>query len=613
MFEPGIDGSLTPRFERDAGHELQQPVVSREAARPDPMIRWMLALTDSQRQAVEAPEPMVCVLATAGSGKTRVLTLRVAHRVQAGATEEGQVLVCTFSRKAAEELRRRLWTLGLGRELRASTLHSTALHLLRLHRRDHGARPPAVLSDRRRALAAMLGDTPADIGAGASGLEQLDTEIGWAKARLVAPEDYERAARLAKRRPGLGTAHVADLYNRYETKIRRKGLLDLDDLISAATATLERDARFAVAARWRFRHVFVDEMQDVNPAQFRLLSTLLSESSDLFVVGDPNQSIYGWNGADPDLMTQVASCYPGTRVIRLEENHRSTRQITATASAVLELESPSPASPWEPAGHGADGPLPEVHEHDLDTDEAAFVARRVYLAHRPGRRWSHIAVLARTNGQLVAFSEALFAAHIPFSFAGSGFTPASDVHAGDESATADDARTGHDAGIGQIPTHEPGSGAHHPDEVDGVVLSTFHRAKGLQWPVTFVVGLSEGLVPIAAARSAPALKEEQRLLYVALTRAEEELICSWARHPDERARTSGQPPRRPSRWLASIARARNALAADDAPAPPEAVARHLARIRTLLARDPHTAAAPAKAFDDPRRSPRPVATSRHRR
>ena len=167
-------------------------------------------------------------------------------------------------------------------------------------------------------------------------LRALDGEIGWAKARLIAPEDYVAEARTAKRRSGISADQVADVFTRYELERAKRRLLDFDDLIVSCADALAGDAAFADAVRWRTRHLFVDEMQDVNPAQFRLLTALLSDEPDLFVVGDPNQSVYGFNGADPTLLDRLPEILRGTKVIRLDENHRCTPQIVAVATAVLQ-------------------------------------------------------------------------------------------------------------------------------------------------------------------------------------------------------------------------------------------------------------------------------------
>ena len=267
------------------------------------------------------------MVAGAGAGKTRVLTLRVARRVREGTIEADRTLVTTFSRKAADELRTRLWSLGVA-GVKAGTFHRTALGLLREHRELRNRPAPQLMTDRRRLLAEVTnGD--------ARRTRALDGEIGWAKARLVAPDHYEAEARRHRRRSGLSSEQVADAYARYEVERTKRRLLDFDDLIVACADALAGDAEFADSIRWRARHLFVDEMQDVNPAQFRLLTTMLADEPDLFVVGDPNQSVYGFNGADPTLLARLPDLFRGTKVIRLDENHRCTPQVVAVATAVL--------------------------------------------------------------------------------------------------------------------------------------------------------------------------------------------------------------------------------------------------------------------------------------
>ena len=400
-------------------------------------------LTPAQREAVTALDRVLCVLAGAGTGKTRVLTLRVARRVHDGTADADHVLVCTFSRKAADELRRRLWSLHVGDEVQAGTFHRTALRLLGQHRADRGLPPPVLLVDRRTTLATVVGlatsapTAQAEARRGAArrpriprlpaphsaAVGQLEAEIGWAKARLVAPAGYEEAARAAHRRPSMGAARVAELYGRYEEAKRRQGVLDLDDLLWACADALEGDDRFAAAVRWRFRHLFVDEMQDVNPSQFRLLRALVGEDPDLFVVGDPHQSVYGWNGADPGLLDRLpATCSPRTRVVRLDENHRCSPQVVAVASAALGLEGEAAPTSTRP-----DGAVPRVVH-------AAHRGRRGRLGGPagvagppPGPAMVQIAVLARTNAQLAPVAEALRAERIPARLAGGDLGPASDL------------------------------------------------------------------------------------------------------------------------------------------------------------------------------------------
>ena len=480
-------------------------------------------LTVTQREAIESDEPLLCVVAGAGAGKTRVLTLRVARRVRDGSIEPDRTLVTTFSRKAADELRTRLWSLGVS-GVKAGTFHRTALGLLREHRELRGRPLPQLLPDRRRLLAEVTnGD--------ARRTRALDGEIGWAKARLVSPEQYEAEARRHRRRSGLSAEQVADAFSRYEAERSRRRLLDFDDLIVSCADALAGDSEFADSIRWRTRHLFVDEMQDVNPAQFRLLTAMLADEPDLFVVGDPNQSVYGFNGADPTLLDRLPDILRGTAVIRLDENHRCTPQVVAVATAVLR-EGGSFGAAGEvalPRTTRVDGPVPKVVSHATAEDEAAWVADRAKMSRTPGRRWSSIAVLTRTNAQLAVVQAALDKARVPNLVAGADLGPASDLR-GDG-----DKRGGGDGDADEWKRAEA------PGDRDRVVLTTFHRAKGLQWPTVIVLGLSAGLMPIASAQTPAAIDEERRLLYVALTRSEEELWCSWYEDAGSGARAAGAP------------------------------------------------------------------------
>jgi superfamily I DNA/RNA helicase len=269
---------------------------------------------------------------------------------------------------------------------------------------------------------------------------------------------------------------------------------------------------------WRYRHLSVDEFQDINPAQYRLIEALMGDRADLLVVGDPNQAIYGWNGADSGLITRLPTLVADMEVIRLEENHRSTPQVVAAASAAL-----GSAVHGLPRATGPAGPMPVVTAYDDETAEAEGVASRLLQEVESGRAWSEQAVLARTNDQLSVISGALKRAGIPFRIA-----------PGPEAQTA--TRPGRD---------EAG-------EKNAVELATFHRAKGLEWESVCVVGIEDGFVPIVHATTPEALAEERRLLYVALTRASVQLHCSWAR---ARRTTGGRRmDRQPSPWLAAVAR-----------------------------------------------------------
>jgi DNA helicase II / ATP-dependent DNA helicase PcrA len=526
-------------------------------------------LTVAQREAIESDESLLCVVAGAGAGKTRVLTLRVARRVREGTIEADRTLVTTFSRKAADELRTRLWSLGVA-GVKAGTFHRTALGLLREHRELRGRPAPQLLTDRRRLLADVTSGDPRRTRA-------LDGEIGWAKARLVTPEGYQAEARRHRRRSGVSPDQVAEAYARYEAERMKRRLLDFDDLIVACADALSGDSEFADSIRWRTRHLFVDEMQDVNPAQFRLLTAMLADEPDLFVVGDPNQSVYGFNGADPTLLGRLPEILPGTQVIRLDENHRCTPQVVAVATAVLREggSSGGTGAVVPPRTTRVDGPVPKVVAHATDDDEAAWAASRAKMSRTPGRRWSSVAVLARTNAQLAKIQAAMDSANVPSIVAGSDLGPASDLRA--ESEREGTGSTG--------PNRDRDEEEMRPAPVvaDHVVLTTFHRAKGLQWPTVIVLGLSEGLMPIASAQTDAAVEEERRLLYVALTRSEEELWCSWFEQNGEAAAAGRSAARAPSPWLQPIERAIARLDKEAAPVAASEVSARVAELRKRLA------------------------------
>ena len=538
-------------------------------------------LDPDQVAAVTSPGAPLCILAGAGSGKTRVLTRRIAHRVATDTACAGHVLALTFTRRAADELTARLATLGVRDQVAAGTFHAFAYAQLRRRWADSGERPPALLDRKTRILLRHL---PARRSPSDPGPADLAAEIEWAQARMVSPAGYAEAVTAAGRKPPLPAAAVAAIYERYQQEKRRQHVVDFDDLLLECARALESDTAFATTQRWRFRHLFVDEFQDVNPLQFRLLEAWRGGRDDLCVVGDPRQAIYSWNGADPRYLSGFADRFPGATVVHLDDNHRSTPQVVAVANAVLEgigghrLKSPA-----------ADGPLPTVTAYASDGEEARSVVRA--LRRRGGAgRWSDLAVLARTHAQLVVFEDLLKAAAIPYRLRGSSAfldqpavketiaglrrrpgTPlaavlsdldAAAIEAADGRERASDLdvlarqareflaldRTGSVGGFvawltARLAREEPAATGQAVD------LATVHAAKGLEWPVVFMVGVEQGLLPIGHATTPEARAEERRLLYVAVTRAERELHLSWA---ERRTFGSGTMSRSPSPWLADV-------------------------------------------------------------
>ena len=545
--------------------------------------RLLRGMNEHQVAAVLSDASPLRILAGAGSGKTRVLTHRIAHRSEAGTLDPSRVLAVTFTRKAAGELRERLGRLGLRDGVHAGTFHAIAYAQLRQRWEERGITPPELL-DRKFAIVARLlpgrgrkddRSTPLDVVA----------EIEWAAARRITPQDYEREATRAHRRPPVPLGTVATVYDDFTQLKRRRRLVDFDDILRLAARDLEADPVYAAARRWRFRHIFVDEFQDVNPLQFHLLQQWLGPDSDTCIVGDPNQAIYAWNGADAGYLIDFDRHFPGGSTVTLEDNYRSTPQILAVANGVLQ-QGPNVAIRLRP--HRPAGAVPTVRALPDDTAEARAVARACRDGHRPGVPWSAQAVLVRTNAQTALIAEAMSAAGVPHRVRGSGrlleqpeVTDALQVLRRSASLEIGLADLEHDLGDRSRLTEERAANvtevvrlgreylALEPagdtaaflawlsttlrDEDrgggDAVDIVTFHAAKGLEWPVVHIAGLEEGYVPIHHAETDADVDEERRLLYVALTRARDELHCTWARSRTFGSRTMN---RSPSMWVDSI-------------------------------------------------------------
>ena len=364
-------------------------------------------LNDRQREAVTTLASPLAILAGAGSGKTRVLTRRIAWLAAEGVIDARHVLALTFTRKAAGELSDRLGKLGVRRAVTSGTFHGLALAQLRRRWLDRGESVPALLERKSRILAPLLGGGPS-VGAEAA---EVAGEIEWAKARLIVPDGYEAAVAAAGRATPRPAGEIASLYDRYETEKARRRVVDFDDLLWRLADALETDAEFAAVIRWRHRHLFVDEFQDVNPAQFRLIRLWLGDRRDLCVVGDDDQAVYGFTGADAGFLVHFGRHFPGAGLVRLEENYRSTPQVLAVAHAVLP-GGPRRKKPLRPTL--PDGPLPTITAYASDRDEAAAVARALQASHQPGAPWAGIAVLYRTNAQSAPLETALRAAGVPY-------------------------------------------------------------------------------------------------------------------------------------------------------------------------------------------------------
>ena len=558
----------------------------------------LAALDPEQREAACAVRGPVCILAGAGTGKTRTITHRAAYAVLSGAVPPSALLAVTFTARAAGEMRTRLRQLGVG-GVQARTFHAAALRQLQYFwPRVVGGAPPRLV-DNKFGLVANAA-ARARLRPGTSELRDLLSELEWAASSLHGPEDYVAAAQKAGRQPPFDAATVAQVYTAYADLKRAQGVADFDDLLMLTAGILEEQGQVAREFRARYRSFVVDEYQDVTPLQQRLLSAWLGDRDDLCVVGDAHQTIYSFTGATPDYLIGFRQRFPEAVEVRLVRDYRSTPQVVGLANAVI-ARSTMKAARLELLAQRPAGPAPTFVEVDDEPAEAALVAARCKALIAAGTAPSEIAILYRVNAQSAGYESALTDVGVPYVLRGGerffdrqevreailllrGAARAGDddAPAGLADAVADVLRAGLSwspdsppAGAGatrdrweslaalhrlagDVGREQPAAGlrelvveleersaAQHAPTVDGVTLASLHAAKGLEWDAVFLVGLVDGTVPLIHADTPDQVEEERRLLYVGVTRAREHLQLSWAlsRSP------GGRGSRRPSRFL----------------------------------------------------------------
>ncbi|MBW4720574.1 ATP-dependent DNA helicase UvrD2 [Saccharothrix sp. SC076] len=543
------------------------------------MERLLEGLDPEQRAAVDAPRGPVCVLAGAGTGKTRTITHRIAHLVARGHVSAGQVLAVTFTARAAGEMRTRLRALGVP-GAQARTFHAAALRQLRYFWPRVVGGPHWELIDRNKLRLVAQAANRAGLSTESDSLRDLAGEIEWSKASLVAPDDYPAAAARTHRDTPAPVEQVVEVYRTYEQLKNQAQLLDFDDLLLHTAAALEEHGEVAEEFRDRYRCFVVDEYQDVTPLQQRVLDAWLGPRDDLTVVGDANQTIYSFAGASPRPLLDFARRFPGATVVRLERDYRSTPQVVALANEVIKWARGRPSgSRLRLVGQRPAGPEPRFAEFDDEPAEAAAVAQRVRALLDEGVAASEIAVLYRVNAQSEVYEQALAELGIPYQVrGGERFFQRTEVRqamvalrsaaaqepSGELPKVVREVLTG----VGLTDDPPPGGAARerwesllalvelaeelaaevdgvdlakfvveldvraeaqHPPTVEGVTLASLHAAKGLEWDAVFLIGLVEGTMPIMHADGdEAAIEEERRLLYVGVTRAREHLWLSWA-------------------------------------------------------------------------------------
>ncbi|MGW5332835.1 ATP-dependent DNA helicase UvrD2 [Streptomyces bauhiniae] len=569
---------------------------------PDSADAVLEGLDPEQREVATALHGPVCVLAGAGTGKTRAITHRIAYGVRSGLLAPSSVLAVTFTNRAAGEMRGRLRQLG-AQGVQARTFHSAALRQLQYFwpKAIGGGLPRLV--DRKIQLVA---DAAAACGLRLDRGELRDAtaEIEWCKVTQTVPADYPYAAVKAGRETPRDPAEISHLYAAYENLKRDRAVIDFEDVLLLTVAVLQDRHDIADQVRAQYQHFVVDEYQDVSPLQQRLLELWLGDRDSLCVVGDASQTIYSFTGATPDHLLDFRLRHPGATVVKLVRDYRSTPQVVRLANGLLaQAHGRAADHRLELVSQRAQGPEPVYTEYTDEPAEAEGAARRIRELIATGTPAAEIAVLFRTNSQSETYEQALADAGVPYQLRGAErFFDRPEVRKAGVALRAAARFGGNDSLLDEavdLPSQvravlsgegwssEPpaGSGAvrerweslaalvalahdfaaahpkatlsdlvaelderasaQHAPTVQGVTLASLHAAKGLEWDAVFLVGVAEGMLPISYAKTDEQIEEERRLLYVGVTRARERLHLSWslARSP------GGRAGRRPSRFL----------------------------------------------------------------
>jgi DNA helicase-2/ATP-dependent DNA helicase PcrA len=560
---------------------------------PDTADAVLDGLDPEQREVATALHGPVCVLAGAGTGKTRAITHRIAYGVRAGILQPSSVLAVTFTNRAAGEMRGRLRQLGAG-GVQARTFHSAALRQLQYFwPKAVGGGLPRLIDRKIQLVADAAAACRIRLDRGE--LRDVTAEIEWSKVTQTIPAEYAAAAAKTGRLSPRDPAEIAQLYATYEDLKRDRAVIDFEDVLLLTVAILQDRHDIAEQVRSQYQHFVVDEYQDVSPLQQRLLELWLGERDSLCVVGDASQTIYSFTGATPDHLLDFRTRHPGATVVKLVRDYRSSPQVVHLANGLLSQARGRAADHrLELISQRAPGPEPVYAEYTDEPAEAEGAARRIRDLIASGIPAGEIAILFRTNSQSEIYEQALADAERFFDrpevrkagaalraaarfgandsllddavdlpsqvravLSGEGWTsqpPAGSgavrerweslaalVHLAQDFAAAKQGAT-----LGDLVAElDERASAQHAPTVQGVTLASLHSAKGLEWDVVFLVGVAEGMMPITYAKTDEQIEEERRLLYVGVTRAREHLLVSWAlsRSP------GGRPNRRPSRFL----------------------------------------------------------------
>ena len=528
-------------------------------------------LDPDQLAVVTAIRGPVCVIAGAGTGKTRVITNRIAYAINAGVTDPTKVLALTFTAKAAGEMRARLRVLGISNAA-ARTFHSAALkQLLYFWPYAFGGQFPSLLTSKSGFISQAITRADVAIPAQVNSLREIASEIEWAKVLEISPQDYQERAiessRLVKlpnsKTQGENLSMIAQVYEAYETLKKQERTLDFEDVLLLTVGMLEEDRGVRERVRDQYRYFTVDEYQDVSPLQQRLLNLWLGNREELCVVGDAAQTIYSFAGATSNFLLNFQHRFPNAQVFRLSRGYRSTPEIINTANQILRQANLVGDHGTELQSANGHGDKPMVNGFNTAADEISYVVGEVAKEIEKGADSSEIAILARTNAQLDQVKSALNNLKIASQIrSGERFFDRVDVRdamrvirsasvlpseIGDwyadlvsvlrpfgeadyvvaflrlAKSIQENGGTNMRAFLREL---EDRAEQNNPPTLPGITLATLHAAKGLEWNHLFLIGVSDGVLPMGND-----LNEERRLFYVGVTRAKQRIQITYAGKP----------------------------------------------------------------------------------
>ena len=544
----------------------------------------LAALDDDQREVALATRGPVCVIAGAGTGKTRAITHRIAYAAAIGTMDPSKVLALTFTARAAGEMRTRLRSLGVP-TVAARTVHSAALkQLIYFWPTVFGGRTPDLMNSKTPFLteAVNRADLTGEIRiTSRETMRDIATEIEWAKVSQVAPIDYLDQVNARQMKPRVKAEHIAAIYVAYESLKKQELAIDFEDVLLLTSAMLEEERTVRERVQDQYRYFTVDEYQDISPIQQRLINAWLGSRKDICVVGDPAQTIYSFAGATPVFLNTFTQRFPEAEVIRLSTGYRSTPEITFAANALLRNSSMG----QELTASNDHGLHPSVDGYKDESDEIAGILKQITELLAEGTAPQEIAILARTNSQLKGVERAMNSKGLPYQVRSTErFFERQDVRdflkqvrqasvLPTEGATwIDELRTiaqpyltgesidgiaallhlgrelDSDDGFtpktlrGFLREVEDRVTQNNPPTMPVVTLATLHAAKGLEWERVFLMGASEGILPLetgSTGTSDSVVAEERRLFYVGMTRAKVDLHISYRGLPSRFLKESG--------------------------------------------------------------------------